>query len=298
MPLDLPQVPQVPGMRHEPIAEPSLPHITGGWRALPFSDAPMGRQLALSEGMLAGLTETGEAALRWYVPQAPALVLGNGQQPSIVKREAAQAAGVQVFRRTSGGTAVVADATLLSLDVVLPPNSPLATSDVVRAYAWMGRVWEEALRELGVAKARALPIEETRAIPPLPKSDPLRLACYGTLSPWEVVVGKRKVVGLCQVRRKPGALYQVGVYLHFDPKALPALLDLGNNARKTLGTRLHNAAVGLDDPAGHVIPQEDVMRVVEGVLTRMGATLTPSPWLPVEIAAADRIERERFLPVL
>lgn len=271
---------------------------TAPWRRLPFSDAPMGRQLALAEGMLAGLAEINLPALRWYVPRAPALVLGNGQAPALADQTACRARGVRVYRRTSGGAAVLADDTLLSLDVALPAGHPLAASDVVRAYQWMGELWEEALHALGVAKARALPTEEVRALPPLAKDDPLRLACYGTLSPWEVVVGKRKVVGLCQVRRKAGALYQVGVYLRFDAKALGALLDLGNNARKTLGTRLHNAAAGLDAIAGRAVTPAEVSAAVEGALAaRFGAHLPPTAWLPTELAAADRVERERFQPL-
>jgi lipoate-protein ligase A len=258
----------------------------------------MGRQLALAEGLLAGLAETGMPVLRWYIPSEPALVLGNGQAPGIVDVAACQERGLRVFRRTSGGTAVVADDGLLSLDVALPAAHPLNTSDVVRAYEWMGALWERALHALGVVKARALPVEEVRAIPPLAKDDPLRLACYGTLSPWEVVVGKRKLVGLCQVRRKAGALYQVGVYVRFDPKALGALLDLNNNRRKVLGTRLHNAAVGLDVAGGRAFTHDEVIAAVEAALSEgYGARLAPSTWRQSEREAASRAERERFQPV-
>ena len=267
------------------------------WRVLPFSDAPMGRQLALSEALLAGLAESQRPALRWYVPRAAALVIGNSQKPRIANFDASADRDIAIYRRTSGGTAVLANGDLLSLDVALPATHPLATSDVVDAYHWMGELWQQALQSLGVAKARALPVEEARRQPTLAHDDPLRLACYGTLSPWEVVVGKRKLVGLCQVRRRPGALYQVGVYLHFTPRALGELLDLGNNQRKTLATRLHNATVGLDDAAGHPITGAEVMRAVETALAdHFGATLQPSRWTPAELRDADRLERERFQP--
>ena len=267
------------------------------WRVLPFSDAPMGRQLALSEAMLAGLAESNRPALRWYVPREPALVIGNGQKPRIANFDATAERDIAIYRRTSGGTAVLADGDLLSLDVALPAAHPLATSDVVDAYRWMGELWQQALESLGVAKARALPVEEARKQPALAHDDPLRLACYGTLSPWEVVVGKRKLVGLCQVRRQPGALYQVGVYLHFTPRALGELLDLGNNQRKTLATKLHNATVGLDDAAGHHITGDAVIHAVEAALAdRFDATLQPAHWTAVELRDADRLERERFQP--
>lgn len=267
------------------------------WRVLPFSDAPMGRQLALSEAMLAGLAESHRPAMRWYVPREEALVIGNGQKPRIANFDACAERDIAIYRRSSGGTAVFVNADLLSLDVALPATHPLATSDVVDAYRWMGELWQQALVSLGALKARALPVEEARKQPPLAQDDPLRLACYGTLSPWEVVVGKRKLVGLCQVRRRTGALYQVGIYRHFVPRALGELLDLTNNQRKTLGTKLHNATVGLDEAAGRDIPASEIIQAVESTLAEhFDAVLQPSRWTPAELRDADRIERERFLP--
>ncbi len=268
------------------------------WRLLPFSDAPMGQQLALSEAVLQELHISNRPALRWYVPTEPALVLGNGQKPELANLAACHEQGVRIYRRTSGGAAVGVTPDLLSLDVVLPDTHPLATTDVVQAYRWIGELWQEALGRLGVVKARAIPIEEVRAMPPLPKDDVLRLACYGTLSPFEVVVGKRKLVGLCQVRRRGGALYQTGINLRFDPKGLGQLLDLNNNRRKTLATRLHNAAVGLDAAAGREIPQDEIIRAVEETLAeRFSARLIASDYTPAELVAADRLQRERFQPV-
>jgi lipoate-protein ligase A len=267
------------------------------WRRLPFSDAPMGRQLALGEALLEECAASGAPALRWYVPTEPALVLGNGQKPRIVDIAACHAAGARIYRRTSGGTAVLVNAELLSLDLILPAGHALWTSDIVNAYRWVGEWWEDAIRTLGAEKARVISTEEVRAIPPLAPDDPLRLACYGTLSPWEVVVGRRKLVGLCQVRRRPGALYQIGVYRRFDPKALGQLLDLNNTSRKTLATRLHNATLGLDQAAGREVAHSEVTRAVEEALVRhYGARLAESDYTERELASADRLQRERFLP--
>lgn len=278
-------------------SQPLLPDATDLWRRLPFSDAPMGRQLALSEGMLAALDETDAPALRWYIPRQRALVLGNGQSTTIADPDALREQDAALYKRASGGTAVLADAALVSLDIALPHDHPLATSDVVRAYAWIGALWAEALRSLGAADARALPTEEVRALPPLAKDDPLRLACYGLLSPWEVVVGAepRKLVGLCQTRRRPGALYQTGVYLRLDAPALANLLALDPASRATLSERLAHAAAGLDEASDSPQSASDIMAAFERTLaSRHGATLLPSAWLPAELAHAERIQRERF----
>ncbi|HEX5569880.1 MAG TPA: hypothetical protein VFX31_00740 [Ktedonobacterales bacterium] len=277
--------------------QPPPPGSADLWRRLPFSDAPMGRQLALSEGMLAALDETSAPALRWYLPAERALVLGNGQSPAIADPAALDRQATALYKRASGGTAVLVDAALISLDLALPHTHPLATSDVVRAYQWIGELWAEALRSLGVADARALPTTDVRALPPLAKDDPLRLACYGALSPWEVVIREppRKLVGLCQTRRRPGALYQTGVYLRLDAPALADVLALDPASRAALSASLAHAAAGLDEATARPLDASAVIAAFERTLaSRHGATLLPSAWLPAELAHADHIQRERF----
>lgn len=265
------------------------------WRRLPFSDEPMGRQLALSEGMLAALEKV--PALRWYIPAERALVLGNGQRLDAADPRALAEQSTSLYKRPSGGTAVLVDATLLSLDIALPHTHPLATSDVVRAYEWIGEVWSAALRDLGATDARAIPTADVRALPPLAREDFLRLACYGTLSPWEVVsgAGPRKLVGLCQVRRRAGTLYQTGVYLHFNAAALASLLALPPAGRGELAGRLACAAIGLDEATGHAYAAQRVITAFERELrARYHARLSRASWLPAELAAASQLEAERF----
>lgn len=276
------------------------PNAADPWRLLPFSDAPMGRQLALSEGMLAALEETGAPAMRWYIPRERALVLGNGQRAEVADMEALAADGVRLYKRPSGGTAVLVDHALVSLDLALPHTHPLATTDVVRAYEWIGALWADACHSLGAADARALPTEAVRAAPSLERDDPLRLACYGTLSPWEVVVDAepRKLVGLCQTRRRHGALYQVGVYLRFDALALANALALPSDTREDFAQRLARAAAGFDEATETRVDATAVIAAFEcAIAARHNAMLIPAAWLPSELVYADRIEAERFQPL-
>ncbi len=259
----------------------------------------MDRQLALSEALLANLGETPAPAVRWYVARHPALVLGNGQSPAAADVAACRTRGIHVYRRASGGTAVLVDGDALSMEVALPAGHPLAISDVVKGYRWIGEVWARALRALGIAEARALPTEEVRALPPLAKDDPLRMACYGTLSPWEPVIGTRKIVGLSQVRRRPGVLYQVGVHLRWRPERLVELLALPQETRDALAPRLRDVAAGLDELARPAISGDEVEAAVNAALAdSLGITLEPAEWTLGEREAAERIQHERFRPVV
>jgi lipoate---protein ligase len=272
---------------------------TASWRVLRAAREPAARQFALSEALLSvGLVATKRPALRWYVARQPVLILGNGQKPEDADLAASREAGVEVFRRTSGGTAVLLDEDAINLEIALPAGYPLASSDLARSYQWAGEVWVEALHALGIAGIYAISIEEVRALPPLARDDPLRLACYGTLSPFEVVAGQRKVVGLSQVRRRAGALYQMSAYLRWRPERLAALLALSSEQRESLSRRLRDVTVGLDELAGRDISAAEVTTAVEAALvSRLGITLKPGRWTPTEREAAARIEAERFTPV-
>jgi lipoate-protein ligase A len=285
-------------MSHDP-SPPAPPAAWSSWRVLRSRGGPAGYQFALSEALLAvGLDATRRPALRWYLAREPALVLGNGQSPEAADLAACRTAGIRVYRRSSGGAAVLLDADAVNMEIALPAGHPLVGSDLARSYQWIGEIWVRALARLGVGGLRAIPLEEVRGLPPLARDDPLRLACYGTLSPFEVVAGHRKAVGFSQIRRRGGAIYQMSTYLHWRPEALAALLALTLEQRAALAERLGEVTIGLDALAGRDVTAEEVMTAVEGTLIeRLGVRLHPGRWTAAERAAAARALRERFLPV-
>ena len=114
-----------------------------------------------------------------------------------------------VVMRSAGGGAVLTGPWMLSASVVLPPDHYLLGANLVASYRWLGMLHAGLLRDLSI-NAHAVPstvLRETAAAPSLP------WACFGSLSPWEVVVGKRKIVGLAQVRRRHGVLLTSGTLI-------------------------------------------------------------------------------------
>ncbi len=241
-----------------PAAAPgSLSRSDGGegWRLIYEPPGTAADLLAGSERLLASVGAGAPPALRWYVTTQPALVLGVGQPLDDFDAAACARAGLPMVRRSSGGTAVLADDGLLNLDVVLPAAHSLGSRDVVRAYAWLGEGLTRALRRLGWAACAVAPDEARRDTAALraaerPGATVLRRTCFGGRSPHEVLVAGRKVVGLCQVRRRAGTLYQVGILLGFDAARLAGLLR-GTAAERAAGaTRLGRRAGGL-----HALPR-------------------------------------------
>lgn len=258
--------------------------MSRSWRLLPTSAAPAELELASGAALLAGLEEHGRPALRWYAAREPALILGSGQKLSDIDAAACASAGVQVHRRASGGTAVLFMPGFLMQDIALPRADPLYLDDVSESYRWLGAVWTDALDALGVP---AEPVSVAAARADSQATDALvRRACFGGISPYEVMTGGRKLVGFSQVRRRQGALLQVGVYSHWPGRALAELLALDESERADLVRRLDARVCGLGELLADLPDLERIAAAFATALARRhGIDLAPATWSAAELEA-------------
>ncbi len=145
----------------------------------------------------------------------PAIVLGVAQRDEVIDREAAEANGIAVVRRRSGGGAVWLDASSVSwIDVLIGVNDPLWRVDVGEAFWWLGEVWANSLRTYD----RTLDVAAYRG--PLITNEWSKLVCYSGLGSGEVTIGGAKVVGISQKRTRDAALFQCGLLHGWDPSML------------------------------------------------------------------------------
>jgi len=178
-------------------------------------------------------------AVWWFEVTEPTVVLGSTQTVAVVDAAAAARSGVEVVRRRSGGGAVwLAPGVTTWVDVVLPAGDPHWVDDVGRAAAWLGEAWVAALEELGVAD---LLLHEG----PMIGSARSGLVCFAGVSPGEVTVGGRKVVGVSQRRTRHGARFQCVVLHQWDPRPLIEVLDLPLGERETMASELAGVGAGI-----------------------------------------------------
>ena len=148
----------------------------------------------------------------------PAVVLGSTQDESVVDRAAAEASGVEVARRRSGGGAVwVAPGEPIWIDVLLPRTDALWTDDVGDAFLPVGRAWSDALSAIGVAGTT---VHEG----PMQRTDWSDLVCFSGTGPGEVLQQGSKIVGISQRRTRAGARFQCAIPRHWDAEPLRAVL--------------------------------------------------------------------------
>lgn len=225
----------------------------------------------------------------WSTTTAPVVVVGRGVPAGAINTAACRSAGLAVIPRRSGGGPVLWDAGLLALDVVLPPGHRLADRDVTRAYAWLGTALAGALTRLGVP-ATAIPLADARGAQAR-TDETSRLAaraCFGGISPFEVVAPDgRKLVGLAQVRRSAGTIFQAGIALGFDADGLAAVLAHGPDDQTALAAALRArvTAARADVPA---LTADEVIAAVEDVLTETAGITFAADGVRADEADAER----------
>jgi lipoate-protein ligase A len=253
--------------------------------------------LAGAEAMLEGLRACAEAAIRWYVVNPPAVIVGASQNSEAVDMAACRRLGLPVVKRAAGGTVVLADDGLLGLDIVLPRQHPLVMSDLTRSYEWLGEIWVQALRTLGV-QADLVAIERARADAGEGGASRLaRLACFGGLSPFEVTTYGKKVVGLAQVRRGHGVLFQSGILLRWSPYPLADVIAIEPADRQQLAAALDARIDFARDHRGRSPAREAVIAAVEAQLTERSLQLVDDLMTVDEEAVAQQLAAERYGPL-
>lgn len=274
---------ELPGPTGEPGPDRAVPR----WRLLPFHRGATELHVALCDSLV---RHSAEPTVWWHETEEPTLVLGAGQ--TTFNAAEAVRRGIRVVRRHSGGTAVFAGMGVLGLDVMLPAGHPLVCFDIVEQYRFVGEAWTAALDSIGVG-AKLVSVESARAAakPDEGVDAILRLACFGSLSPYEVEVGGRKLVGLSQVRRRAGVLIQSGIHGRFDAEGLASLLP--GPDRRALARGLDRAAVGLDTVTPAPVSEDRLIAAVQDALTSLfGGMLVPGNWTEDEIGHAANLLSE------
>lgn len=211
------------------------------WDRLETSHVTAAFALQRGMAMLDAAVPGDPATLAWWSVDDDALVLGRGSKVS-ADTVACDAAGVGVVRRASGGGPVLWGSDLLALDVIIPTGHTRYSDDVAGSYRWLGEALARTITAFGVPARAVQPGEARDAAGPMGA-----LACFASLSPWEVIVDERKVAGLSQVRRRTGTLLQAGILLDIDGARLAGLLQLDEATRGALKDTLARRATGLRD---------------------------------------------------
>lgn len=137
-------------------------------------------------------------------------MLGNAQRSLRNVIEQRINGRVELLDREAGGGAVLTGPWMVSTSIILPYGHPRLCDSLVGCYRWLGQLHAAALAEFDVP-AYALPAQALPLANAMIDVRTVTWACFGGLSPWEVVdADYRKLVGLAQRRRHAGVLLVAG----------------------------------------------------------------------------------------
>ncbi len=223
--------------------------------------------MAVDEVLLQWAVEQGGCSWRFYGWNEPTLSLGYFQ-PHDTRREHAPSRVCPVVRRLTGGGAIVHDDEL-TYSVALPAAHPLAARrDTL--YEVIHNSLIEVLADLGLAAALCSPSIRR----PQPQ-DPF--LCFQRRAPGDVLLGRAKIAGSAQ-RRRRGAVLQHGSVLlgrSVAAEELPGLQEVADQSISATAladawlTRLP-ARLGVVW-AGQQLPEEQSQRAANLVDHRYGA---------------------------
>jgi lipoate-protein ligase A len=149
----------------------------------------------------------------------PGIVLGRAQKVDDGFAARAEAAGFDVARRVSGGTAVVVGpGECVWVDVVVERGGPGWNDDIGKAGCWVGDQWVAALAEAGVVDLKV----HRSGMDKRPGYDTV---CFAGVGSGEVLTADgAKLVGVSQRRTRAWALFQCAIPLRWDPSPLIQVL--------------------------------------------------------------------------
>ena len=156
--------------------------------------------------------------LWWFTSSQSAIVLGSAQSTDVLDLDECRRRGLDVVKRRSGGGLVlVGDDRDVWLDVLLPSSHSLWTPDISRASGWLGRVWADALADIGID---GLTVHEGA----MEHNDLSPLVCFAGRAPGEVFLGGAKVVGISQRRTRDWVRFQCALSRRWDADTMAAIV--------------------------------------------------------------------------
>lgn len=227
--------------------------------------------MALDEAALLGRDRGGSPpTVRFFAWAPPTVSFGYAQRLDRgVDLAAAEALGVGVVRRPTGGSAILHEGPALEVtySVVAGAGDFYGADDLLETYRWIGRALCAGLTALGA------PVEMV----PVKPSDPgaMPAFCFARTGSYELEVEGRKLVGSAQRRQGSAFLQHGSVMLGADAGRLRRLFP--GERDPLAGMTTLEAVLGRRPSFAEVVE-----RLVEGFRSAHGVSLEPGSLSPAE----------------
>lgn len=263
----------------------------GHWRILVTKEARGSYNLALDEALFRLAVEgKGPPTIRFYGWSPPALSVGYFQSwQREIDEKACAGKGISVYRRITGGRAVLHDREV-TYSVVSRAGSPLFSAGLVPAYRAIGTALASGLGRLGVGAELVRP-----APPGGGKAVPRHPSCFSSASGYEIASRGKKLVGSAQKRRGGAILQHGSILLAVEDGGFESLLRHPPPG----GPAPSGGLTSLEALLGRFPEREEVVEALsEGFRESWGISLIPGGLTGEEERLSEELERRKYLSLL
>jgi lipoate-protein ligase A len=270
----------------------ATPYPLSTWRLLITPSADGATNMAIDEAILHALADSaGRPTLRFYQWDPPCLSLGYNERCADVDEAACERLGYTWVRRPTGGRAIL-HTDELTYSVVAPADEPRVSGGIVESYRRLSTGLLAGLRVLG---ADVFQVQTEKVTNPQEGA-----ACFDTPSNYEITVGRKKLIGSAQVRRREmvlqhGTLPLTGDLGRIFDCLLPARPDTHqadlDGRRRWLTAR----ACTLEQALGQIASFEEAAQALaHGFASALNLRLEAGDLTDYERSLAERLRREQY----
>ena len=235
--------------------------------------------------------------LRFYTWHPAALSMGYFQkaheEANIV---ACRQQGIDVVRRITGGRAVL-HYKELTYSVVVREDIPALPPTLMGSYRVLSQGLIAGLREFGITAEMAMPGAAFGQSAKLPKNG----ACFDAPSFYEISVGRKKLMGSAQMRKKGTLLQHGSLLLEFSPAQLVSLLRFSKPEESERCQRVLEAkATSLLQVLGYLPDPGHLAQTIAAEFGRtleidlIPAALTEQEWQQATVLAQEKFGSDEW----
>lgn len=196
--------------------------------------------------------------------------------------------GLDIVRRPTGGRTVLHDQEI-TYSLVSPIDNPLLPNNVLGCYQLIGKALHMGLNNLNI-KAELTPrkkIPSERVHREKPSS------CFFTLSPYEILVNGKKIIGSAQKREKGNFLQHGSILLEINAENLSTVLQIPPENRSVFINTLKKRVTSINELG--VYKNSDIKKaIIRGFQLVMDIKLETDKLTDFEISLANKLSEEKY----
>ena len=261
------------------------------WRLIINEPAEGAWNMGVDEALLISIGKNESLpVLRLYAWEPACLSLGYSQPYQDINPDGIAENGWNVVRRVTGGRAIL-HTNELTYAVIAPYDEPIVAGSLLDSYNRISQGLLSALIHLGIQ-----PHAQSRDKNKKKAKDPPNPICFEVPSNYEITVGRKKIIGSAQARKKMGIIQHGTLPLRGDlTLIIQALKFPDQTSRLQAKDRILDRAATVESILGYQISWDTAAKaIIHGFQETFNINFVGSSLSPDELNQAETLIKEKY----